>query len=261
MPPPTAPPSFSLAVEVGDGRTLDVRCIGTGSPTILLEAGGESDLDSWPIQLVARLGSETTTCRYSRAGYGRSSPLDGPWTMAQTASDFFTMLDELRATGRIEAPYLLVGWSLGGSIALGEALTRPDETAGLVILDTDFPIDFLAVCPTLGRTEADCRGEYEEDKLAKDLEAEVAHAVHPLPDIPIRIISAGEIDCEVGGGCPDRAREIAEQQLRDWSQLGPLVTQTIGDGDHDSMVTHDLAGMLRVILGALAEARANLAAG
>ncbi|HUQ43143.1 MAG TPA: alpha/beta hydrolase [Candidatus Limnocylindria bacterium] len=253
---------FNGSVDVGGGRQLAFECSGAGSPTIVMEAGGDSDLQSWPDAFVATLARETTTCRYSRPGEGRSSPVQGEVTMAKIAAALFTALDSLEEQGQVERPFFFVGWSLGGSIALGDALARPDDTAGLAIIDTDFPKDFFAYCANKGRTKVDCQAEYDGDLPAKSIETDIARAVKPFPEIPILVLSAGHMgpDCTLST-CDAIAADLAKAQLREWSVLGPQVRQSIIDGDHDSIVEVRRTESTAEILNALEEARARMQRG
>ena len=62
--------------DIGEGRTLYLRCAVEGSPLILLEAGDERGVDKW-FQMLDALASQTRTCAYDRAGIGRSSEAVG----------------------------------------------------------------------------------------------------------------------------------------------------------------------------------------
>ena len=109
-PAPTAPATrFDGMVTLADGRTLKARCIGEGTPTILLEVGGSGDMSEWQPQFVQLLASTTTTCLYSRAGGSGSVPLGHPPTMAEVTSDAFALLDLMRAQAGVEGPYVFVG--------------------------------------------------------------------------------------------------------------------------------------------------------
>jgi hypothetical protein len=72
----TAVEVVSDVVDIGDGRTLYLECAGEGSPTILLEAGDESDVNQWRLVMLG-LAAETRTCAYDRAGLGRSVEATG----------------------------------------------------------------------------------------------------------------------------------------------------------------------------------------
>ena len=92
-------------VDVG-GRRLYVECIGSGSPTVLLEAGLGLTSQSWTtVQL--ELGHTTRTCAYDRAGLGDSDAMPG----VHDAGDEIRDLERLLDRGRIEPPYVLVGHS------------------------------------------------------------------------------------------------------------------------------------------------------
>ena len=45
--PQATPAILAEKFSVGDGRELFLRCAGEGSPTIILEAGGQDDSDTW----------------------------------------------------------------------------------------------------------------------------------------------------------------------------------------------------------------------
>src|SRR5688572_5778291 len=67
-PPTSAAASASASAlvagsfDIGDGRTLYLECTGSGSPTILMEAGDQSDLSQWR-NVAPVLEDETRVCR------------------------------------------------------------------------------------------------------------------------------------------------------------------------------------------------------
>lgn len=277
----TAAPTTVLPVTrldetltLADGRSLKARCIGEGTPTILLEVGGGNSMGEWQPQFVAQLGGATTTCLYSRAGGSGSSPrTDGPPTMADVTSDAFALLEFAREQAGVEGPFVFVGWSLGGSVALGEALTRPDETVGVAILDTDFPVDFLPFCAAHGRTPEDCQAEFDGDIEARLMESQIAKAVHPL-DIPAILITAMEYpECfdspgatqsaEISGvtivapDCASLAAAIADKQLADWPAAFPAITQTRVDADHDGLLRAEGRQIAELIIALVEGARTS----
>jgi pimeloyl-ACP methyl ester carboxylesterase len=126
-------PEIQLA-DVG-GYRLAYECAGTGSPTVILEAGyTASGIDTYGQAILPELARETTTCTYDRAGDGLSDarpesvePLTGG-----------TQARELRAlltSAGIAPPYVVVGHSYGGMVAREFARLYPDDLAGLVLLD------------------------------------------------------------------------------------------------------------------------------
>ena len=117
-------------VDVG-GYWLHIQCVGAGSPTVVLDAGlGGSSLDWSLVQL--ELGSSTRVCAYDRAGMGWSDPSPQPRTPRQIADELHTLLTNAGIAG----PYVLVGHSLAGKNVRLFALQRPEQVAGMVLVDT-----------------------------------------------------------------------------------------------------------------------------
>ena len=124
----TYPPPGRL-VDVG-GYRLQIQCVGTGSPTVVLDAGlGGTSLD-WNLVQPA-IGQTTRVCAYDRAGMGWSDRGPLPRTPAQIAGELHTLLGNAGIAG----PYVLVGHSLGGKNVRVFALQHPDEVAGMVLVD------------------------------------------------------------------------------------------------------------------------------
>lgn len=117
-------------VAIGGGRTLYLRCTGSGSPTVILESGSAEASDDW-LEVQGPLGRVTRTCAYDRAGTGNSLPAPGVSTPAADLVD----LRRLTAAAKLPAPYVLVGASYGGLLAAMYARTYADDTAGLVLVD------------------------------------------------------------------------------------------------------------------------------
>ena len=123
------PPPGKL-VDIG-GYRLHINCTGTGSPTVILDAGlGGTSLDWSKIQpAVARF---TRVCSYDRAGYGWSDTGPGPRTSQQIVKELHLLL----ARAQINGPYVLVGHSVGGLNMRLYAYRYPGEVAGMVLLDS-----------------------------------------------------------------------------------------------------------------------------
>jgi pimeloyl-ACP methyl ester carboxylesterase len=126
-------PAPGQLVDVG-GHRLQLRCTGSGSPTVVLEPGqgGVSSDLAWIAPVVAQ---DTTVCVYDRAGRGWSDAGNGPQDGVQIAADLHTLLDRAHVPG----PYVLAGHSFGGLYVQSFAAQFPDDTAGLVLLDSTAP--------------------------------------------------------------------------------------------------------------------------
>jgi pimeloyl-ACP methyl ester carboxylesterase len=120
-------------IDVG-GHRLHLNCTGSGSPTVVLEAGGgemSSNL-GWITPAVAR---NSRVCVYDRAGRGWSEPADTPQDGTQIAADLHTLLQR----GNVPGPYVLAGHSFGGLYVLTYADRYPGEVAGMVLVDCTNP--------------------------------------------------------------------------------------------------------------------------
>jgi pimeloyl-ACP methyl ester carboxylesterase len=123
-------------VEVS-GRRMHLHCLGTGTPSVILESGlGGSWLD-WAL-VQTELSKAAQVCSYDRAGMGWSDPGRGPRSSAQIAAE----LDQLLSRAGVPPPYVLVGHSLGGLHIRVYAAKYPQKVAGLVFVDATHPREF-----------------------------------------------------------------------------------------------------------------------
>ena len=139
-PPQSLGPDFYAkprqSVEIEPGRHLNLVCLGSGAPTVILEAGLGDDSLGWR-KVHASLATITRTCAYDRAGYGWSDAARRASDADNTVADLVLLLDK----APIDGPVVLVGHSLGGLYATYFADLHPDRVAGLVLLDPSQPGD------------------------------------------------------------------------------------------------------------------------
>ena len=148
--PVPASGDFAGLVDIG-GRNLYLECHGTGSPTVVLVAGGGSSARYWsddllqpeePRTMVLHAVAETSrVCAYDRPGTyaeidgeivpSRSDPIAQP----RTVTEMVTELHSLLQAAEVPGPYVLAGHSQGGFMARLYASTYPDEVDGLVLVD------------------------------------------------------------------------------------------------------------------------------
>jgi pimeloyl-ACP methyl ester carboxylesterase len=119
-----------------DGYKMHIYCMGTGSPTIILDhAGGGSSMD-WAL-IQPKLAEHTRVCAYDRAGYGWSDYNPAPRTLEQQVSELQGLLKGAHEQG----PYILVGHSYGARVDRVFTAKYPDEVAGMVLMDAGFLYD------------------------------------------------------------------------------------------------------------------------
>ena len=132
---PAAPVSAipGKLVDVG-GYRLHIYCEGKGLPAIIFDSGtGGFSLEWAQVQKV--LSRRTRVCSYDRAGYGWSDMGPLPRTSERITGELHTLLVRADETG----PYILAGHSFGGYNAQLFARNYPEETAGLVLIDSSHP--------------------------------------------------------------------------------------------------------------------------
>jgi pimeloyl-ACP methyl ester carboxylesterase len=123
-------------VDVG-GYRLHINCIGTGSPTVVIDAG----LGDWSTMwgyVQNDVAKTTRICTYDRAGLGWSEAGPLPRDAMQFAKELHTLLQNAAITG----PYVLVGHSMGGLTVRVFAHEYPSEVAGIVLIDSMSPAAF-----------------------------------------------------------------------------------------------------------------------
>ena len=132
---PAPPGTLARTVLLPDGRHIRMTCAGSGSPTVILEAG----LDwggSWSwLQVLTQAGQFTHVCAYDRAGTGFSDAGPMPRDAVHIASDLHALL---RAAAE-KPPYVLVGQSLGGALVRLYRARYASEVAALVLVDPSQP--------------------------------------------------------------------------------------------------------------------------
>ena len=208
--------------DIGEGRTLYLRCAGEGSPLILLEAGDERGVDKW-FQMFDALASQTRTCAYDRAGIGRSSEAVG----CRGLDDILDDLDALIGAAGLDGPYLLVGASGGGFLMAGLAARHPGEVAGLVLLETPkgapvstLPPEVVEAIACDSPTNIERRDYAGIEQAAWDARAQIG-------EFPMTIVSN-----DSGPDAPaGEQTNVADQ--RGWLVLSPSSKQVIVTSGHD----------------------------
>jgi pimeloyl-ACP methyl ester carboxylesterase len=126
--------STKHSARLPDGRTIHLVCIGDGSPTVVLTAGGSGWSISWS-QVQAGVAATSRVCSWDPAGLGLSSASPLPQTSANKASDLWAALQ----AADIGGPYVMVGHSLGAYDSLLLADRHREAVAGMVLVDPSIP--------------------------------------------------------------------------------------------------------------------------
>ena len=131
--PATTPDSYARPgqrIAIDEGRSLNLRCSGSGPMTVLLEAGAHADSQSW-FRVQPLLESHARVCAYDRAGYGFSDEGPLPRDLAADVADLHALI----RAANLHTPLVLVGHSLGSNIVRRYASEHPGDVAGMVLVD------------------------------------------------------------------------------------------------------------------------------
>ncbi len=126
-------PPIGQMVDVG-GYRLHLYCTGelqSGEPTVIVEAGSGSVGLMWTL-VQDEVAKSARICTYDRAGLGWSESSPKPRTAEVITDELHTLL----INAGIEAPYILVGHSLGGIFVREYQYKYPDDVAGIILVDS-----------------------------------------------------------------------------------------------------------------------------
>jgi pimeloyl-ACP methyl ester carboxylesterase len=120
-------------VDVG-GYKMHIDCTGSGSPAVILDSGLGDSYVSWR-KVQPEIAQFARVCSYDRAGLGYSDFR----LRHRTSKDIAEELQALLRNAQVQAPYVLVGHSMGGYDVRVYASLYPNEVAGMVLVDASHP--------------------------------------------------------------------------------------------------------------------------
>ena len=233
-----------------------VRCTGTGSPTVILEAGDEDTGASYDFA-VPSLAKVTRTCSYDRANLGLSDPAPGPRGLPELVAD----LEHAISAAQIPGPYVLVGTSGGGYITAGYAFAHPDQVTGMVFVDVGAP--FRDPPAQLVRdTQWDSPVNVEKRDYLQ-VEKDAWSARERVGDIPVTVISNEYTPEQIASAefvSERRGMRTNVKDQRGWLILSPQAKQVIVHTGH-AVEEADPALVTNAILDVVRAARAAANAG
>lgn len=207
-----------------NGTELSLDCVGEGDTTMVLEVG-----EGAPPLSLAAIGdayeSQMKVCSYDRVSTGRD-----------IASD----LNRLLHVAKVPGPYLLVGHSAGGLLALAYAAAYPQETLGVVAMN---PVPPWQAWSTLGfkhMTSQERQGETDyysgangESLDYRDVSQFMAES--PVPrNVPLHLLISTVAQC-------DSPKDICGRTYPAYEQIATDITQQWGQGRFSQVeAPHDI---------------------
>lgn len=208
-------------VDVGD-HNLYLQCVGSGSPTIVWQAGAQQS--GWfetAQYLMGRLAPLTRVCVYDRQGQGASDPKpdDDFFHWVASVEDLHALLKEADVPG----PYVMAGNSLGGLLSRIYAYTYPSQVVGLLAIDPSHEDQFAQPVPQPAADITICTDD--SCPVFKDIKAvhkmTKGHVPGSLGDLPL-VVLAHSPDQGVFGGEYDKY----------WSAMGEETASASSNSEH-----------------------------
>jgi pimeloyl-ACP methyl ester carboxylesterase len=197
-----------ITVDVS-GHTMRIFCLGTGSPTIVLESGLGAYHWYWS-NVYKGIPPDMRVCAYDRSG------------SSHTSQQYVEDLHALLTGAKLEGPYVLVGHSYGGLNVILYAHEYPEDVAGILLEDIAVPDQdtrFLAALPPESPEDSqdlkDTRewlGIPHHDVQGVDWTTSLdqVRAVKSLGDIPLIVLTAAAPDAD-WGNIPAEVQEKIDQ--------------------------------------------------
>jgi pimeloyl-ACP methyl ester carboxylesterase len=126
---PMPAPPVQGTVTAPDGVSIAYTIRGSGSPALVFIHGWMCDQSFWDAQ-VAPMSESATVVTIDLAGHGQSGMNRDVWTLPAFGADVQAVVEQLNLDHVI-----LVGHSMGGSVALEAARLMPGRVIGVVAVD------------------------------------------------------------------------------------------------------------------------------
>lgn len=201
-----------------NGVKLHLRCDGErqpGRPLVVLEAGAQDSMKTWD-QVLPATATFARVCAYDRAGMGESDPAPA----GQTAAEIVDRLRVLLQRAGEAPPYVMVGHSYGGAIAMLYAVRHASDIHGLVLVDSshEAQVERLGSLPGAAKSPPPAGRAESRDVL------NMFEALRSSPwrgSVPLVVLTRGQ------WGVPGTPPDIADRRLSAWRALQQdLVTRS-----------------------------------
>ncbi len=193
----TAPNGYATI----NGLKMYYEIHGQGPPLVLLH-GGCSTIETSFARILPRLAEKWRVIAVEQQGHGRTADIDRPMSYEQMADDTAALLEQLRI-GQAD----LLGFSDGGTVALGVAIRHPDQVRRLVVIGTHY--DKEGYYPEIL--------EFRKTATVEDVPPELRDAyrrVAPVPEHwPQLVAKVARMGIEFAGWSKEQVESIAAPTL------------------------------------------------
>src|SRR5256885_8105876 len=120
-----------------NGLKMYYEIHGKGEPVVLLHGAFMTIRNNWP-DMIARLSKTRQVIAVEMQGHGRTADIDRDITYENLSDDVVALLDYLKIPKAD-----LVGYSLGGGVAMVTAIRHPEKVRKVVSISAVFRLDGL----------------------------------------------------------------------------------------------------------------------
>jgi pimeloyl-ACP methyl ester carboxylesterase len=199
-------------VDVNDIQ-MRLDCRGSGSPTVVLEAGAQSSSIVW-VRIQDDVAKFTRVCSYDRAGYGWSDVVHEAMLPQQVAE----MLHALLEKAGEKPPYLIVGHSFGGVYVRTFTTQYPDEVVGMVLVDSSHENQSQQAPPEIAKSP-----EYIKLQKAGSTSLQILQIAEPIGLVrAFKMMDPGIASLQL----PDKEKEPARAEMYRSGFIGAYVRET-----------------------------------
>lgn len=213
----------------GPAGKAQISRLDAAPPAIVFESGLFSHKEGWN-SVFSTVALSHTAFAYDRPGMGRSDATSRP-------RDGRTIVEDLRAllrNQRLPPPYVLVGHSAGGLYTQLFARMYPQEVAGIVLVDSTHPMQFV------GEGAMSNRSEISQFVMALALTGAPKAEFDALNETGRQVLSAPPLQKEIPMViliAPDRSATVDtaydNAKRRDLGKLYPTAILREVDSNHD----------------------------
>jgi pimeloyl-ACP methyl ester carboxylesterase len=236
------PSAINGKISIGD-RSIYMICLGTGSPTVILDAGYGGTSGAWTkVHLEAM--KITRVCAYDRANLGSSDKAPVPRTIQDWTND----LDSLLKASGIPGPYILVGHSFAGHNVRLYTAQHPQQVAGVILVESSHPDQtdrMLAALPAPSAADSKDLVQLRRDldtsvdpmtipqdpeKVLYPASMEQVRTAGTFGDIPLIVISRAQTEIMTDSkAINDTLAQVWSEMQKDFLALSTRSTQIIAE--------------------------------
>ncbi len=239
----------------GENVHFNYKKIGEGKPTIVIEAALGDVGKSWE-EIQLEIAKYSTVITYDRLGLGKSDSAKTVRSIENLSEELNLFLEQ----EKLEAPFILVGHSLGGFIVRKYQRDHPDKVAGLILIDPTHEYQYERLMEIKStderkRVEREVDDFYSQQPLGAQNEFKEYHNncrtmrnVKFDKDIPITILASFQVT--KNATIEERAikRELMDDWIRNAPQIELISTTNSGHYIQDSepeLVLDAIKSMIR----------------